>query len=178
MFLQITYTVPISMASYSQTGANVQKYTFFQCPLDAPPENVSLIRNKTVLTSLPKYMSKENRKHTIIGVGAILIVVALLLYIITGHSKKREIKGTWIADTTNVETGFQCGDDGLAASIGNPTCQYNSWELHKGNLILKGKLFHDYHVEEIADTFRIISLSQSQLTVNHNGTVTRYVKTR
>lgn len=141
-------------------------------------ENVFLIRNKTVDTSLPRYMSKQNRKHTIIGVGAILIVVALLIYIIIGHSTKREIKGTWIADTTSVETGFQCGNDGLAASIGNPTCQYNSWELHKGNLILKGKLFHNYHVEEIADTLKIINLSQKQLTVNHNGKVTRYVKTR
>jgi hypothetical protein len=123
-------------------------------------------------------MKKRNGIHPILTILAILLVLVILIYVLFGGNRKRDIIGTWVTDTAGIETGFQCGSHGLAASINNPTYQYNGWELRRNNLILRGKEFKDSRVYEFSDTLKIIHLSSKQLTAKENGCTTEYHKIR
>ena len=123
-------------------------------------------------------MKKHNGIHPILTVLAILLVLALLVYALFGGNRKRDIIGTWVTDTNGIETGFQCGNNGIAATINNSTYQYNSWEMHRSKLILKGKDFRDERILDFSDTLEIKHLSSNQLTVQQYGHTTEYHKIR
>lgn len=115
---------------------------------------------------------------TLLGVVFILILVGVLIYTLVGHSPRRDLLGAWVVDTIGVEQGFQCGKDGIAASINNSHRQYTNWTANKKHLVLKGKLFEDYRVYEIADTLVIKKLNSNTLVAEHNGVETTFQKTR
>ncbi|MBP5190798.1 MAG: hypothetical protein J6031_07790 [Bacteroidales bacterium] len=123
-------------------------------------------------------MKKKNGIHPIITVVAVLLVVAILLYALFGGNRKRDIIGTWVTDTAGIETGFQCGNHGIAATINNATYQYNRWELRRHSLILKGKEFRDRRVYDFSDTLLVKHLSSKQLVVEQQGRTTEYHKIR
>ena len=116
--------------------------------------------------------------HTILAVAVILLIVGILLYAIWGGSKRRDILGTWVTDTCAVESGFQCGKQGIAASIHDATTQYNNWELRGGNLILSGKRFEERRVHDFSDTLRIKTLNASRLVTEQEGHTVEYKKIR
>ena len=109
---------------------------------------------------------------------AVILALAVAAYAIFGDRREYDIIGTWVVDTCEVQSGFQCGKHGIAASIKNSTTQYNSWEMNKGNLILKGKLFSGGRVKDFCDTLQIISLNSGQMTVREDGNITKYHKIR
>lgn len=120
---------------------------------------------------------KIKRKINPIAVTlAVILAVAVGVYALFGDRKQYDIIGSWVVDTSEVESGFQCGKQGIAASIKNSTTQYNSWELRKGNLIMKGKLFNDGHINDFCDTLRIIELDSEKMTIKQNDRITRYHK--
>lgn len=123
-------------------------------------------------------MAKRNGIHLTTTILAILAIAAIVAYAIFGGSKKREIVGTWVTDTCAIESGFQCGTRGIAASINYATRQYNSWEIHNNDLILKGKLFNNRRVTDIADTMAIKKLSSKTLVVEQNGKTVQYKRIR
>ena len=123
-------------------------------------------------------MAKRNGIHPILTAGAIIALLAILFNALFGGSHKRDIIGTWVTDSAGIETGFQCGNQGIAATINNATYQYNSWKLNRDRLILKGKEFRDRRVYEFSDTLNIKHLNAKQLIVEHNGTTTKYHKIR
>ena len=122
-------------------------------------------------------MAKHNGIHPILTAAAIIAVLALLVYLIFGGSRQRDIIGTWVTDTANAESGFRCGNKGFASTINNTTYQYNTWKLHQNNLILNGKEFRDKRVFEFSDTLKIKKLTSKTLVVEHNGQTTQYKKT-
>ena len=103
-------------------------------------------------------------------------MIGILVYSIFGGQKDRDILGGWVANTDSGASGFQCGRQGIAASINNSRVQYYEWELHGNNLLLKGKLFTEEEVEDIIDTLTIKKLTSSSLTVSHNGKKVNYTK--
>lgn len=121
---------------------------------------------------------KRNIKHITFAILAVLAILCLLIYSIIGGSKRREITGTWVTDTSEVESGFQCGTQGIAASINNSTKQYNKWEMKSGKLILTGKEFRDRKVFDFSDTMAIIRLNSDQLTLEKDGKRCNYKKIR
>lgn len=124
-------------------------------------------------------MAKKKKKLNPIAVTlAVILTLGVAAYAIFGDRKQYDIIGTWVVDTNDVESGFQCGKHGIAASIKNSTKQYNSWELNKGKLIMKGKLFSDGHVNEFCDTLHIVRLNSERLTVTENDQKTYYHKIR
>lgn len=126
--------------------------------------------------------NKNNIKHTIITVILIGAVAWALIFLLTRGRTGKLILGTWVVDTAGVESGFQCGKDGIAASVNDKKHQYSSWELDGDNLILKGKLFvrndNEYRVHSMADTLTIKDLAKEELTVEHHGNTIKYRKTR
>lgn len=123
-------------------------------------------------------MAKRNGIHPILTILAILAIVGIVCYAIFGDNKKRDILGTWVTDTCQVESGFQCGKQGIAASINNSTKQYNSWEINRSNLIIKGKLFKDRRVSDVSDTMTIKRLNSKTLVVKQNGKTVEYKRIR
>lgn len=123
-------------------------------------------------------MKRINGIHPLVAVSAIVLVIAMTAYAIFGDSRKRNIIGAWVTDTNGRESGFQCGNHGIAATIDNATYQYNSWELRRDQLILKGKEFKDRRVYGFSDTLQIKHLTSKQLVVEHNGRTTEYKKIR
>ena len=122
-------------------------------------------------------MARHNGIHPIVTAAAIVAVLALLAYIVFGGSRQRDIVGTWVTDTSTVESGFRCGTKGIASTINNTTYQYNTWKLHHNNLILSGKEFRDKQVLDFSDTLKIKKLTSKALVVEHNGQTTHYKKT-
>lgn len=131
-----------------------------------------------ILETIILTMKKINGVHPLVTVAAIVLVIAILLYVLFGGGRKRDIIGTWVTDTSGIETGFQCGNSGIAATINNATYQYNSWELRRNNLILSGKEFRNRRVREFSDTLTIKHLSSKHLIVEQNGTSVEYYKIR
>ena len=123
-------------------------------------------------------MSRKFVKHTVLTILSIAVLLGLLVYAIIGNTKNRDIIGTWVTDTAGIETGFQCGFNGIAASINNDTCQYNLWETSRNKLILKGKRFVDNNVYDFSDTMEIVSIDDSELSLKRNGKVVHYLKSR
>lgn len=123
-------------------------------------------------------MAKRNGIHTIVTAAVIIALLAILVNALFGGSRKRDIIGTWVTDADGIETGFQCGNQGIAATINNATYQYNSWEMRRNALILKGKEFHNRRVYDFCDTLVIKRLNSKQLTVEQNGETTEYHKIR
>lgn len=123
-------------------------------------------------------MAKRNGIHTIVTAVAIIALLTILLNALFGGNRKRDIIGSWVTDSTGIETGFQCGNQGLAATINNATYQYNSWEMRRSTLILKGKEFRNRRVYDFCDTLTIKRLNSKQLTVEQNGKTTEYHKIR
>lgn len=123
-------------------------------------------------------MGKRIKRHYILGIGAIVAVVAYLIFYIFGGPKQREILGCWVTDSSGIEKGFQCGSDGIAAPVRNPDKQYTSWSIKGKNLILNGKQFNDFNIIPFSDTLRIRQLNKSTLLVEHNGQKTHYHKIR
>ena len=122
---------------------------------------------------------KKRKKLNPIAVTlAVILALAVGAYSLFGDRRQYDIIGSWVVDTNQVKSGFQCGKHGIAASIKNSTKQYNSWELNKGYLILNGKLFADGHVNDFCDTLRIITLDSEKLTVKEGQTTTHYHKIR
>ena len=121
---------------------------------------------------------KKNKPHILLTLSAILLVLGFLAYTLFGSSKRRDIVGTWVTDTAGTECGFQCGTQGIAASIADDSTQYNNWELHRGKLILKGKRFENRRVNAFSDTLKIIKLNQKTLVTVYNGDTIAYHKTR
>ena len=121
-------------------------------------------------------MAKHNGIHPILAIAALVAVMAILIYTIFGGKRQRDIVGTWVTDTADTESGFRCGNQGIAATINNTTCQYNTWKLHKNNLILNGKQFRDKRVFAISDTLTIKKLTSQTLTVEQNGHTYNYKK--
>ena len=124
---------------------------------------------------MPK-KTKKKKLNPIAVTGAVVLALAIGDYALFGERKQYDILGTWVVDTNELQSGFQCGKHGIAASIKNSTKQYNSWELKKGKLIMKGKLFSNDHVHDFCDTLQIISLNSQQMTVSQNNKTTRYNK--
>lgn len=123
-------------------------------------------------------MAKKNSIHPVVTILSIVVALALLAYILFGGVRKRDISGTWIADTSAIRSGFQCGTHGIAASVNNSTCQYNSWELSGNKMILRGKLFQDRRVYDFSDTLHIKKLTSTVLVVEEDGRTTSYHKVR
>lgn len=135
----------------------------------------------TVYNSNPSPMPDETKKkklNPIAVTAAVVLALAIGAYALFGERKQYDILGTWVVDTNEVQSGFQCGKHGLAASIKNSTKQYNSWELNKGKLIMKGKLFSNDHVNDFCDTLKIITLNAQQMTVKQDNRTTHYHKIR
>lgn len=123
-------------------------------------------------------MKKTNSIHFILAMLAVFAVLGIMFYSIFGGSKKRDIIGTWIIDTNHIESGFQCGKGGIAASIRNSTTQYNNWIISQHRLILKGKRFKDGRVTDINDTLTIKRLNSKNLTIVFDSTEMHYRKIR
>ena len=124
-------------------------------------------------------MSNKKKKLNPIAVAsAVILALAVGAYSLFGDRKQYDIIGTWVVDTNEVESGFQCGKHGIAASIKNSTKQYNSWELNKGKLILRGKLFANDRVHDFCDTLHIVTLNSEKLTVSESDETTHYHKIR
>lgn len=123
-------------------------------------------------------MVRKGYQHTVAGACAMALIVVLAVFTIFGTRHRRELVGTWVVDTAGIEQGFQCGKDGLAASINNKHKQYSSWSASRNRLILNGKLFEDYRVYDFSDTLTIVKLNKGSLTVEENGHRTEYRKTR
>lgn len=123
-------------------------------------------------------MAKRNGIHPILTILAVAALLGILAYALFSGRKQRDILGTWVTDTCKVESGFQCGTMGIAATINNATYQYNNWELSHGNLILSGKQFKDRRVYEFSDTLKIKRLTSKSLVVEQNGKTTNYKKIR
>ena len=121
-------------------------------------------------------MAKRNKIHSVFTIIAILLIIGIFVYSLLGNNKKRDIVGAWVTTIDGKEQGFQCGTQGLAASINNDTCQYNNWELAGGNLLLKGKAFRDGSVLTICDTLKILKLNPNTLTVKNKDAKTTYTK--
>ncbi|MBO7489416.1 MAG: hypothetical protein J6T88_03970 [Bacteroidales bacterium] len=119
---------------------------------------------------------KRNGIHPVLTIAAIAAVIGILAYIVLGSDRKRDIIGTWVTDTCEVESGFRCGVQGLAASINNTTYQYNTWELSKDKLILTGKEFVGKRIYDFSDTLTIKKLSSKSLVVEQDGRTTHYKK--
>lgn len=121
----------------------------------------------------------KNKRISPLSIIVVLLLLAgLALYHIFGNSNQRNILGCWTVEQSGTESGFQCGKEGLAASINNPTKQYNKWKISKGMLILEGKLFDDYRIIQFSDSLHIKHLNKEILLVEQNGTTTKYHKTR
>ena len=116
--------------------------------------------------------------HTLITVGVLLLIVAILVYVLFGGPKRRDILGTWVTDTCDVASGFQCGKQGIAASVKDATTQYNNWELRGGNLILSGKRFENRRVYPFSDTLHIKVLNSNRLVTVQEGRTVQYKKIR
>ncbi len=123
-------------------------------------------------------MDKKNRKHLLLALAIIVITLGVTAYVLLSGRQKREIVGTWVVDTAGVEQGFQCGADGIAASIYDPWHQYSSWTISGNKLILEGKIFDEHGVYNTTDTLKIKQLNSSSLTIEQNGKETRYKKIR
>ena len=123
-------------------------------------------------------MAKKSSIHPVVTILSVAVALALLAYILFGWSRKRDIVGAWVADTSAVGSGFQCGTQGIAASVNNSTYQYNSWELSGNKMIMRGKLFQDRRVRDFCDTLLIKKLSSSVLVVEQDGRTTSYHKVR
>ncbi|MBQ6238174.1 MAG: hypothetical protein IJK07_08150 [Bacteroidales bacterium] len=123
-------------------------------------------------------MKRRNGIHPILTIAAIMLLLAILLNVLFGGNRKRDIIGTWVTDSAGIETGFQCGNQGIAATINKATYQYNSWELRRNQLILKGKEFRDRRVYDFCDTLVIRRINSKQLSVTHNGQNIEYHKIR
>lgn len=121
-------------------------------------------------------MSRRLTIHPFVAVAAILAVLAMLAYAIFGGHKQRDILGAWIPLDSSA-CAFQCGKQGLAASIGSPSVQYTNWELSKNRLLLKGKRFSKDNVSPITDTLYIKKLNSSALTVTFNDNTIHFRKT-
>ena len=121
---------------------------------------------------------KKKKLNPIAVTAAVILALAVAAYAIFGDRKQYDIIGTWVVDTNEVESGFQCGKHGIAASIKNSTKQYNTWELRRGKLIMKGKLFSDGRVNVFCDTLQILNLNSEKLTVKQDDKTTRYHKIR
>lgn len=123
--------------------------------------------------------AKKKKKLNPIAVAlAVILALAVGAYSLFGDRKQYDIIGTWVVDTNEVESGFQCGKQGIAASIKNSTKQYNTWELNKGKLILEGKLFSNGRVHDFSDTLKIISLNSENMTVSEGDKKIHYHKIR
>lgn len=124
-------------------------------------------------------MTKKKKKLNPIAVTlAVILALAVGAYALFGGRTEYDIIGTWVVDTNEVQSGFQCGKHGIAASVKNSTKQYNSWELNKGRLIMKGKLFDEGRVYGFCDTLTIISLNSERMTIKENDITTKYHKIR
>lgn len=122
--------------------------------------------------------NKKKKLNPIAVASAVILALAVGAYSLFGDRKQYDIIGTWVVDTNEVESGFQCGKHGIAASIKNSTKQYNSWELNKGKLILRGKLFANDRVHDFCDTLHIVTLNSEKLTVSESNETTHYHKIR
>ncbi len=116
--------------------------------------------------------------HTILAIGVILLIICIMLNAIFGGVKRRDILGTWVTDTCEVQSGFQCGKQGIAASVKDATTQYNNWELRNGSLILSGKRFENRRVHPFSDTLTIKSLNSNRLVIQQEGHTVQYKKIR
>jgi len=123
-------------------------------------------------------MGKRIKRHYILGITAIVAVMAYLVFYIFGAPKQRDILGCWVADSAGIEKGFQCGADGIAAPVNNPDKQYIRWSTKGRNLILSGKQFDNYNIVPFSDTLRIRQLNKSTLQVERNGQKAIYHKIR
>jgi len=123
-------------------------------------------------------MRKKNSRHYLIFGFITAALLILAIYIAIGGRQQRAIRGCWVVEQEGALRGFQCGQNGIAASIKDSKRQYNRWELHHGELILHGKLFDDYRVSEFHDTLQIKSLTDDQLVVTQHGRQTIYKKIR
>lgn len=123
-------------------------------------------------------MKKVNGKHTIVALGAIVVAIGLAVYAIVGGRTRRDILGSWVVSTENGAPGFQCGVDGIAASVHNDTIQYNAWKRKRNNLILSGKRFANNRVTPFGDTLEVLHLSATQLHVRKGHDTVTYYKIR
>ena len=123
-------------------------------------------------------MKSLSLKTLLVSIAAILALVAMTANVVSFNTKKRDIHGSWVSDTEGNITGFQCGKGGIAATLNNDTLQYSSWQLHKGYLILNGKTFSDGKVTGVSDTFRIVSLTPTDLVATLHSNTIYYKKTR
>lgn len=121
---------------------------------------------------------RHNGIHPILAAAAILLVLGILANSLFSGNRQRDIIGTWVTNADGVETGFQCGTHGIAASVNNATYQYNTWVLSHSKLILGGKEFLDRQVYEFSDTLKVKKLTSKQLVVEQDGTTTTYHKIR
>ncbi|MBP5548601.1 MAG: hypothetical protein J6X58_06915 [Bacteroidales bacterium] len=122
--------------------------------------------------------AKRNLFHPLFLTVAIIAVLALGAYALWDGNKHSDLLGSWVTTVDGMETGFQCGKQGIAASINNSTRQYNSWKLHKKNLLLKGKLFSDGVITDFCDTLKINKLNSKSLNVTQHGETISFHKIR
>lgn len=121
---------------------------------------------------------KNNRKHSLVAIAAVVIVLGLAFYAIFGGRTRRDIIGCWVTTVDGADRGFQCGTRGIAASINIDTLQYTDWEIHGKTLVLKGKRFANRHVFDIADTLQIRKINASTMVVASGDSTRTYHKTR
>lgn len=122
-------------------------------------------------------MSRRITIHPFLALAAIIAIIAMLAYSIFGGHQRRDILGTWTPANDPTAPGFQCGKQGLAASVRNSTVQYTNWELSKKRLLLTGKRFDNGRVYSITDTLLIKRLNSSALSVSFKGKTMHYKKT-
>ena len=123
-------------------------------------------------------MKRINIKHAFVAIAAILVAIGLAAYAIFGGRTRRDIIGVWVISSDGTDRGFHCGNGGIAASINNDTIQYNCWELHGKQLVLKGKKFSNRKVSDFADTLHIRKINASSLTVMRDEVQLTYHKIR
>lgn len=102
-----------------------------------------------------------------------VVVVAVLILFSSCFSSCHRHHNHLLGDWATVETytdhnpvGFQLSKGGMAASINQPTIQYDQWSLRRHELVLSGKRFENNQLVAFGDTLRIVKNNGNDLWVS------------